>query len=64
MYDRTDQMDMLKAAPPAIVSLAHMMGWSMAEWVQFITLIYLVVVLTHKLWAWSKELRGVKNDKE
>jgi len=57
-YDKTDQLDTLKAAPPAIVSLAHIIGWSIADWVQFITLIYLI--LSHKIYAWVKEVQSKK----
>jgi hypothetical protein len=60
MYDKTDQIDTIKAAPPALVSLAHIIGWSIADWVQFVTLIYLIVILSHKLWAWTKEIKSKK----
>lgn len=46
-----------KAAPPATVSLATVMGVQVSELVLWATLIYTVLLIGHKLWQIFKEMR-------
>lgn len=46
-----------KVAPPATVSLATIMGIQVSELVLWATLIYTVLLITHKVWAIFKEFK-------
>jgi len=50
--------DIASAAPPVTVALAHWAKWSIPDWVQFLTAIYLLVVISHKLWRWYREAKN------
>lgn len=47
-----------KVAPPATVSLATIMGVQVSELVLWATLIYTMLLISHKLWAIYKEFKG------
>lgn len=47
-----------KVAPPATVSLATIMGIQVSELVLWATLIYTVLLITHKVWTIFKEIRN------
>jgi len=47
-----------KVAPPASVSLATIAGIQVSELVLWATLIYTVLLISHKLWLIFKELKG------
>lgn len=44
-----------KLAPPAGVLGAQIAGIHVADWIQWLTLIYIVLLIIHKLWAMGKE---------
>lgn len=44
-----------KAAPPLAVVGANIAGWSVPEWVQLLTLIYVILMVAHKLWTMGVE---------
>ena len=51
-----------KVAPPASVIGANWLGFSVPEWIQLLTLIYVVLLVLHKLfemvrdgWKWWKD---------
>ena len=46
-----------KVTPPATVSLATVLGVQVSELVLWATLIYTVLLIGHKVWTISKELR-------
>ena len=46
-----------KVAPPATVSLATIMGIQVSELVLWATLIYTVLLITHKVWTIFKEFK-------
>jgi hypothetical protein len=46
-----------KLAPPATVSLATVVGVQVSELVLWVTLIYTVILIGHKLWSIYKEFR-------
>jgi hypothetical protein len=60
---KSDAIDVAKAAPPAIVALHNYLSWSIADWVQFVTLIYLLLIVAHKVWVWTKEVKTGSVDK-
>jgi hypothetical protein len=45
-----------KLSPPAAVLGAHILGMSVADWIQWLTLFYLILLVVHKLWSMWKEL--------
>ena len=47
-----------KVAPPATVSLATIMGIQVSELVLCATLIYTILLISHKVWAIFKEIRN------
>jgi len=47
-----------KVAPPATVSLATIAGYQVSELVLWATLIYTILLISHKLWQIIKELKG------
>jgi len=47
-----------KVAPPATVSLATIMGIQVSELVLWATLIYTILLISHKVWAIFKEIRN------
>lgn len=47
-----------KVAPPASVSLATIAGVQVSELVLWATLIYTVLLISHKVWLIFKELKG------
>lgn len=46
-----------KLAPPASVSLATVAGYQVSELVLWATLIYTVLLISHKLWTIFKEIK-------
>jgi hypothetical protein len=46
-----------KVAPPATVSLATIAGYQVSELVLWATLIYTVLLISHKLWTIFKEIK-------
>lgn len=46
-----------KLSPPAAVLGAHIMGMSVADWIQWLTLIYLALMILHKIWGMWKEFK-------
>ena len=46
-----------KAAPPATVSLATVLGVQVSEFVLWTTLVYTVILIGHKLWQIIKEFK-------
>ncbi|HEY5801852.1 MAG TPA: hypothetical protein VIT92_16645 [Burkholderiaceae bacterium] len=53
-----------KTAPPLTVIGATMMGVPVEKWVQWVTLVYVLVMLGHKLWTWHRQWKAgkVSND--
>lgn len=47
-----------KAAPPATVSLATLAGYQVSEILLWVTLIYTVVMLGHKLYQIYREVKS------
>ena len=47
-----------KVAPPATVSLATIAGYQVSELVLWATLIYTVLLISHKLWTIFKEIKN------
>lgn len=47
-----------KVAPPATVSLATIMGIQVSELVLWATLIYTVLLISHKVWTIFKEIKN------
>lgn len=39
-----------KLSPPTAVLGAHVMGMSVADWIQWLTLLYLLLLVSHKMW--------------
>jgi hypothetical protein len=46
-----------KAAPPIAVVTAQVAGMTVADWVQVATLIYVILMASHKAWQMYKEWR-------
>lgn len=46
-----------KIAPPATVSLATIMGIQVSELVLWATLIYTILLISHKIWTIFKEIK-------
>ena len=46
-----------KVAPPATVSLATIMGIQVSELVLWATLIYTILLISHKVWTIFKEIK-------
>lgn len=46
-----------KIVPPATVSIATVLGIQVSELVLWVTLVYTIILITHKLWQISKEFR-------
>lgn len=44
-----------KVTPPATVIGAEFIGMHVADWVQWLTLLYLLLLVVHKLWAMLSE---------
>lgn len=49
-----------KAAPPVTVIGAQLAGIPVADWVQWATLFYVLVMAAHKCWSWYHEWRAKK----
>ena len=47
-----------KAAPPATVSLATVMGYQVSEIVLWTTLIYTLLLICQKVWQICKEIKN------
>lgn len=52
-----------KVAPPAAVVGANIAGMPVADWVQYATLIYVVMMIAHKGWQMWKEWKTGKESK-
>jgi hypothetical protein len=55
----------LKAGPPVAVSGATLLGVPVADWVQYVTLVYVVVLAgralwptVHAIWTWARAACG------
>lgn len=48
----------VKAAPPVTVGGALALGIPVADWIQYFTLIYLVLMIGHKAWHIIKEWKS------
>lgn len=48
----------VKATPPAAVIGANLVGMPVAEWVQWATLVYVVMMIAHKGWQMWRDWRG------
>ena len=44
-----------KIAPPATIAGASLAGIHVSEWVLWLTLVYTVLMILHKLWQMGKE---------
>lgn len=49
-----------KAAPPIAVVGSQLAGIPVADWVQWVTLVYVIIMLSHKLWSWWHEWKAKK----
>lgn len=45
-----------KASPPVAVAAGNLMGMPLPDLVQWVTLIYLALLISHKAWRWHREL--------
>jgi hypothetical protein len=59
---KTDTLAMIaaKASPPVSVSLAHLAGFPVADLVLWATLIYTILMITHKLVQMYRDIWGDK----
>lgn len=46
-----------RLAPPATVLGAQIAGIHVADWIQWLTLLYLILMVAHKLWSMGLEAR-------
>ncbi len=53
-----------KAAPPVAVVGLQLAGYPIEYWIQGVTLIYLILMLSHKLWHMYKEWKTGKDEPE
>jgi len=53
-----------KLSPPAAVLGAHVMGMPVAEWIQWLTVVYLLLLIGHKLYVIVKDVRQALSVKE
>ena len=53
-----------KAAPPVTVVGAKLAGMPVADWVTYLTAIYLVMMIAHKGWHMYKEWRTGRESSE
>lgn len=44
-----------KAAPPIAVAGANLLGVPVPDWIQILTLIYVALMIVHKLWHMGRE---------
>ena len=59
-----------KAAPPAVVVGAKIVGIEVADWIQWVTLAYVILMFCHKAWHmgleaynfWVLKQRGAPKD--
>lgn len=49
--------DAVRAAPPVVVSISAMVVESLNVVVVFLTIIYLVIQITHRVWKWKQEAK-------
>lgn len=42
-----------KATPPAVVIGMQLMGYTVDDWIKWITLVYVVLMALHKVWQMS-----------
>ena len=53
-----------KATPPIAVTATNMFSdITVPEIVNYLTLIYLLLLVSHKAWSWFREWRGIKHDR-
>jgi hypothetical protein len=53
-----------KLSPPAAVLGAHVLGMPVAEWIQWLTVIYLLLLIGHKLYVIVKDVKKSFGPKE
>ena len=46
-----------KLTPPVAVLAAEIMGMTVADWIQWLTLIYLLLMVSHKAWGMWREFK-------
>lgn len=47
-----------KLTPPAAVLGAQILGMSVADWIQWLTLLYLILLVAHKVWnIWDEIIK-------
>lgn len=51
-----------KAAPPLAVVGANLAGVSITDWVQYATLIYVVMMSVHFVWKWYREIKAANKE--
>lgn len=53
-----------KASPPVAVAAANMFSdLSVPDIVNYLTLVYLALMISHKAWSMYREYKGVANDR-
>lgn len=52
----------VKATPPVAVVGANVMGLQISDWVQYATLVYVVIMACHHLWKWHREWKAAKKE--
>lgn len=65
-HQETGTATAAKLSPPIAVWFADLMGMSVAEWIQWLTLVYLFLMVSHKAWTmwrefstyWGKNKKG------
>jgi hypothetical protein len=55
-HDETTAAVAAKLAPPVTVLGAHIAGFTVADWIQWLTLIYLILLVAHKIWRIACEV--------
>lgn len=46
-----------KLSPPVAVLAAEILGMTVADWIQWLTLIYLLLMVCHKAWGMWREFK-------
>lgn len=49
------------AAPPAVVVGANVLGAPTPGIINWLTVLYLVLICLHFIWKWVREARGIRN---
>jgi hypothetical protein len=51
-----EMMTVTKTSPPVAVATGNLVGVPLPDVVQWVTLIYLALLIAHKAWRWHREL--------